>query len=239
MGLCREAVLVDISHDVPPFRVLMGQNYLRDAINSFPPGTIHLAVVDPGVGSPRRPVVVVGGDKASGHYFVGPDNGLFWPFARGGKVYELANAAFHRPTVSPTFHGRDIFAPTAAYLAMGVPPQDFGPPVTDLYRLSAPRVRHEGGAVVGEIVHVDSFGNLISNLGREELPEGEWGLMRISVGGRTIEGLHHTYSEAAPGKLLALIGSAGFLEIAMREGCAAAELKLEEGIGMPVVVEKS
>lgn len=237
LGLCPEARIVDVSHEVPAYRVLVGQALLRDAVPAFPAGTIHVAVVDPGVGGARRGLVVVGGERWSGHLFVGPDNGLLWPFARGGRVYELANPALRRPEVSPTFHGRDVFAPAAAHLANGVPPEQFGPEVLDPVRLQPPRVRHEGGAVVGEIVHVDGFGNLISNLGLEDLPPGDPGQLRVSVGGRTLLGVQRTYSAAAVGELVALIGSAGFLEIALREGSAARELRLEDGQGMPVVVE--
>lgn len=237
LGLCPEARIVDLSHEVPAYRILVGQALLRDAVPAFPAGTIHLAVVDPGVGGARRGLVVVGGERWAGHLFVGPDNGLLWPFTRGGRVYELENPELRRAVVAPTFHGRDVFAPAAAHLALGVPPERFGPEVADPVKLQPPRVRHEGGAVVGEIVHVDAFGNLISNLDLEDLPPGEPGALRVSVGGRTLQGVQRTYSAAPAGELLALIGSAGFLEVAVREGSAARTLGLEDGQGMPVVVE--
>jgi S-adenosylmethionine hydrolase len=238
LGLCPEARLVDLSHEIPAFQVLIGQALLRDAVATFPPGTIHVAVVDPGVGSARRPLLVVGGERAPGHLFVGPDNGLLWPFVRGGKVYELSNPALRRPEVSSTFHGRDIFAPAAAHQALGVPAEEFGHEVADPVRLQPPRVRHEGGAVVGEILYVDNFGNLISNLGAEELPPVELAKLKVAVGGRTLLHIRETYAEGAPGELMALIGSSRLLEVAVREGSAAALLAMEDPRGMPVVVEE-
>jgi len=238
LGVCPEARLVDLSHEVPAYRILVGQALLRDAVPAFPAGTIHVAVVDPGVGSARRGLVVVGGEKAPGQTFVGPDNGLLWPFMRGAKIYELTNPALRREPVSPTFHGRDIFAPAAGHLARGVPAAEFGPEVVDPVKLLPPRVRHEGGAIVGEIVHVDSFGNLISNLGIEDLPAVEPARLQVSVGGRTLGGLKRTFNEVPVGGMLALIGSAGFVEVAVREGHAARELKLEDGQGMPLVIEQ-
>jgi S-adenosyl-L-methionine hydrolase (adenosine-forming) len=237
LGLCPDARIVDVSHEVPPYRILVGQALLAEAVPAFPAGTIHVAVVDPGVGTARRGILIVSGEKAPGHLFVGPDNGLLWPFVRGARVYELANPGLRRASVSPTFHGRDVFAPAAAHLALGVPPEQFGPEVLDPVRLAPPRVRHEGDAVVGEIVHIDSFGNLVSNLGIEDLPPADRSVLKVSIGGRTLCGIKGSYGEVGAGCLLALFGSAGLLEIAVREGSAARELKLEEGQGMPVVVE--
>ncbi|HEY3445022.1 MAG TPA: SAM-dependent chlorinase/fluorinase [Myxococcales bacterium] len=238
LSMCPEARIVDISHEVPAYRILVGQALLLEAVPAFPPGTIHVAVVDPGVGTSRRGLVVQGGDKAPGQLFVGPDNGLLWPFARGGRAFELADPAYRRPDVSATFHGRDVFAPAAAHLALGVPPDRMGPEVAEPIKLAPAKVRHEGGAVVGEIVHVDSFGNLVSNLSREDLPPVPREQLRVAVGGRTLSGIQGTYGSVAVGTLMALVGSAGLLEIAVREGSAARELKLEDGQGMPVVVEQ-
>jgi S-adenosylmethionine hydrolase len=237
LGLCPDARLVDVSHEVPAFQILLAQTMLRDAVGAFPEGTIHLAVVDPGVGSARRPIVVSGGERAPGHLFVGPDNGLLWPFMRGGRVYELVEPALRRPTVSATFHGRDVFAPAAAHLALGVAPERFGPEVLDPVKLSPPRVRHEGGAVVGEVVFVDHFGNLVSNLALEDLPPVEHDLLKVAVGGKTLASIRPTYSHVPPGEIVAVIGSGGFLEIAVREDSAARRLQLDDPRGMPVVVE--
>lgn len=238
LSLCPDARIVDISHEVPPYRVLVGQALLLEAVAAFPPGTIHVAVVDPGVGTSRRGIVVTAGDKAPGQLLVGPDNGLLWPFVHGGTVHELADPAYRRPSVSSTFHGRDVFAPAAAHLALGVAPGKMGPEVVDPVKLSPAKVRREGGAVVGEVVHVDSFGNLVTNLSREDLPPAPREELEVSVGGRTLAGVQATYGSVPAGTLLALVGSAGLLEIAVREGSAARELKLEDGQGMPVVVER-
>ncbi len=237
LGLCPTAQIVDISHEVPPFRILVAQLMLRDAVGAFPPGSIHVGVVDPGVGTSRRLLLVVGGDKAPGHLFVGPDNGLLWPFVRGGRAFELAEPSLRRAVVSPTFHGRDIFAPAAAHLALGVPPERFGPEIVDPIKLQPPRVRREGGAVVGEVLFVDHFGNLVTNLDVEDLPPVERSQLQVSVGGRTLVPVRTTYAEIPAGGAVALIGSSGYLEVAMREGSAQRLLGLDDACGMPVVVE--
>ncbi len=237
LGICPDARLVDLSHEVPAFQVLVGQAMLREVVGAFPPGTIHVAVVDPGVGTARRPLLVVGGERAPGHLFVGPDNGLLWPFVRGGRAFELASPELRRAEVSDTFHGRDLFAPAAAHLARGVPPERFGPEVADPVKLQPPRVRHEGGAVVGEILHVDHFGNLISNLTVEDLPAVDRAMLKVSVAGRTLTGIQSTYANVGAGETLALVGSCGLLEVAVREGSAARAFGADDPRGMPVVVE--
>ncbi len=237
LGICPDAQLVDITHRIPQYDILVGQLFLRDAVPAFPQRTIHLAVVDPGVGTPRRPLVITGGSRAPGHFFVGPDNGLLWPFARDGEVYELVEPRFRRPAVSATFHGRDIFAPAAAHLALGVSPFEFGPRVTDPVRLAPPRVRMESGAIIGEILYADSFGNLISNIRADDLPSVDPARMRFAAGGRSIVGLSRTYGDGKPGDLLVLIGSSGRLEVAVREGSARVALGLEAPRGMPLVIE--
>jgi S-adenosylmethionine hydrolase len=237
LSLCPEARLVDLSHEVPAFQLTLGQLLLKDAAAVYPPGTIHLAVVDPGVGTARRALVVADGERAPGQLFVGPDNGLLWPFMRGARVHELTAAHLRRPTVSPTFHGRDVFAPAAAHLALGIPPEQFGPAVADPVKLSPPRVRREGGAIVGEVVFVDHFGNLVSNLDAEDLPPVDHSQLKVMVGGKTLLPLRSTYGDVPQGQLVAVIGSSGLLEIAQREGSAARALGLEDPRGMPVVVE--
>jgi S-adenosyl-L-methionine hydrolase (adenosine-forming) len=239
LEICPEAQLVDITHRIPQYDVLVGQIFLRDAIAAFPQRSIHLAVVDPGVGTARRPIVVAGGSRGPGHLFVGPDNGLLWPFARDGEVYELADTRFRRETVSATFHGRDIFAPAAAHLALGVAPSEFGPRVLDPVPLSPPRIRFESGALIGEILYADSFGNLISNIRADDLPPEGSGPIRFSVAGRSIVGLSRTYGDGSPGDLLVLVGSSGRIEVAVREGSARSVLSLDAPRGMPLVVERA
>ncbi len=237
LGLCPEACIVDISHEVPPFQIQMGQVLLRDAAAAFPPGTIHVAVVDPGVGSSRRPVLVAGGERAPDQFFIGPDNGLLWPFMRQARIYELANPQLRRATVAPTFHGRDIFAPAAAHLALGVAPEQFGPAIEEPVKLSGPRVRHEGGAVVGEVVFADHFGNLVTNLDVDDLPPVDRSQVKVMVGGKTLLPLRSSYADVAVGQLVAVVGSSGYVEVAQREGSAARALGLDDPRGMPVVLE--
>lgn len=229
LGICPEATLVDISHEIPPQDIRAGAFVLAGAAPYFPAGTIHLAVVDPGVGSDRRPVVV----QTARALYVGPDNGLFDRCLRAeGWVgaFELANAAFRRPEVSCTFHGRDVFAPAAAHLARGLDPRDLGPPVRDLVGLEIPDPIDRGDSVEGLVVHVDRFGNLITNLEPRHLPAEP--IVRIE--GRAVGGIVRAYADAPPGAPLAIWGSAGTLEISVRDGSACERFGV--GRGARVVV---
>jgi S-adenosyl-L-methionine hydrolase (adenosine-forming) len=224
------AHLVDLSHDVAPQDVRQAAYLLARARPYFPAGTVHLAVVDPGVGSARRLLLVV----ASRACFVGPDNGLFTPALDepGSQAFVLDQPAFWLPQVSQTFHGRDIFAPVAAHLAAGVTPAALGSLVSDPVRLVLPiPVRLPGGAVRGEVVYVDHFGNLITNIPAAWLEERTW---RCEIAGQTLPGISHSYAAAAPGALLALVSSGGTLEIAMRDGNAAG--RLPAGVGATVIL---
>lgn len=226
--------LVDVTHDVAAHDVTEGALALDAAVPYFPAGSIHLAVVDPGVGTDRRGLVVQT-DRA---VLVGPDNGLFTPFLDGSaawRAYELRAAEYRLASVSRTFHGRDVFAPAAAHLATGVTPDRFGPRVLDPLRLSWPTVRAVAGAVAGAVLHVDRFGNLVTSIRAETLEElGR--AARIRLGGRPLP-LVGTYGDLEPGQAGALIGSSGRLEVAVREGSAAARFKARRGT--PVVVSRS
>jgi S-adenosylmethionine hydrolase len=210
--------VVDIAHDIPRHDVAAGAYALATAAPWFPIGTIHIAVVDPGVGSARRGVVVVSG----GQTFVGPDNGLFALVAPNPDVaYEIAGLGFLAERISPTFHGRDVFAVTAAWLCNGADLVEIGPRVVLEGRLASGAGPH--------VVHVDSFGNLITNV-----PGGlALGARRIEVAGRAAQ-IRRTYADVAPGELVAYVGSGGTVEIAVREG-SAAELT-GAGRGAPVRV---
>jgi len=230
----RPVQLVDVTHDVAPHDVTEGALALDAAAPYFPPGSIHLAVVDPGVGTDRRGLVVQT-DRAM---LVGPDNGLFTPFLEQSArwdAYELRGAEYRLPSVSRTFHGRDVFAPAAAHLAIGVTPERFGPPVADPVRLSWPTVRAVAGAVAGSVLHVDRFGNLVTSIRAETLAE-LGGAPRIRLGGRPLT-LVGTYGDLEIGEAGALVGSSGRLEIAVREGSAAARFKARRGT--PLVVSRS
>lgn len=222
LRLAPEARLVDLSHCIAPQDLLAGAWVLRHAAAEFPPGTVHLAVIDPGVGSSRRPLVLASG----GYLWVGPDNGLF-SFALqipGWQAYEIRHPALRDPRLSATFHGRDLFAPAAAQLACGFPLAEVGPAVRDPVQLEECAPHLEGRELVGQVIHVDRFGNLTTNIPAATASWGEgW---RLQVGDQVLTRLCHTYAEAEPGALLALIGSAGLLEIAVNGGSAARRLRL-------------
>ena len=222
-------VLVDLTHEVPPQDIMSGALALADSLPFFPPGTIHLAVVDPGVGSKRRPIVV----KTAKSYFVGPDNGLFWPaFERWGgleKAWRITNQEFLRQPVSATFHGRDIFAPVAAHLSRGVRPEDFGPEIDDLEKLLIPRPLLEEKKILGEVVSVDTFGNLITNITSEILRSYDNEKLTVTIHGISICGLSAAYSDVPAGNALAIVGSSDRLEIACFRGSAAGHFDAARG----------
>lgn len=233
LGICPGARLVDLTHEVAPYCVREAALALESAAGFFPTGTVHLAVVDPGVGSGRRAI----GLCAAGRYFVGPDNGLF-TFAMTGRDWtavSLEAAAFRLPTLSQTFHGRDIFAPAAAHLATGIPLDRLGPPLADPMRLAWPTCRRDGDEVIGEVVGSDRFGNLLTTVTAEELgtlaPVID---LRVFLAGRALGRPASSYSEGEEGVLTAIIGSSGRLEIFVRNGSARA--LVGSGRGTPVRV---
>jgi S-adenosylmethionine hydrolase len=218
---------VDLTHEIAPQDVRQAAHVLARAAPYFPEATIHLAVVDPGVGSARRPLLVTT-ERAA---YVGPDNGIFSAALAepSAQAWELDQPRFWLPQVSRTFHGRDIFAPVAAYLANGVSPEQLGHPITDPIRLAVtePR-RHFVGGMSGEIVSIDRFGNLISNIPAAWVATGRW---HCRIGGHEAP-LLNTYAETISEALLGLIGSDNAVEIAVRNGNAAQQLGV--GIGTPI-----
>lgn len=238
LGICSDARLVDITHAVPPQSVRAGALVLPEYVPYYPPGSIHIAVVDPGVGSARRGVVIELTLAGARQYLVGPDNGLFAPItaqAAAFRAVELAEPRFWLPRVSSTFHGRDIFAPVAAHLACGVALDALGPPLNQLVQLELPTPRHEAGQIHGELIVIDHFGNCISNLRIEELAAlGEIATLRVRVGQHELGALRRTFADAAPGELLALISSSGRVEVAVRNGNAAHSLGLSLGASVEV-----
>jgi S-adenosylmethionine hydrolase len=214
LSLNPQAVIADITHEIPAQDVAAGAFTLLAAYDTFPAGTIHVAVVDPGVGSARRPIVVSAGE----HLFVGPDNGLFthiYDREPSFQAFHITASQHFRQPVSTTFHGRDIFAPSAAVLSTGVEPSSVGPRVTDPIRLTIP--------VEPAIIHIDRFGNLITNITR--LPEGA----RLWVNGTLISALRGFFGEESGADPFAIWGSAGFLEIAVNGGSAAEFLGARRG----------
>jgi S-adenosyl-L-methionine hydrolase (adenosine-forming) len=217
--------IVDISHGVPAFDLLAGALLLEACVPAFPRDTIHLAVVDPGVGSERRALCVV---DAVGRRLVAPDNGLLTPFLGPGAVaYQLADPSVIPPVRSATFDGRDLFAPVAAALALGLPPQRLGPVVTDPVRLAWPLADRSAGQVRGVTLSVDPFGNLLTSIREADLAGAE---VRVALcDGRPARWVR-TFADGQPGELLALVGSSGRVEVAVREGSAAAHLHRWRGV---------
>jgi len=228
LSMAPDARLVDITHGIAPQDVAGGAIALAQAASLFPPGTIHIAVVDPGVGGARADVVVA----ASGAFFIGPDNGVLSLAAAGPRqVYRIDATAFRREPVSPTFHGRDVFASTAGRLASGASPADAGPPQPSLVELDPPLVRQVGDRVEGRVTYVDRFGNLLTSVAADLV----WPGAQIEITGR--EGTFRpafgkTFADVAPGELVAYIGSSGLLEVGLRDGSAA--LSTGAGRGSPV-----
>lgn len=223
LSICHDARLVDLTHEIAPQDILGGQLALQSAVPFFPVGTVHLAVVDPGVGSARRALAV----RAAWQWFVGPDNGLlsFAFDAPGWSAVELTAEHYRLPRVSRTFHGRDVFAPVAAHLARGVKLEHLGPPVADPVRLEIPTARLVDGALAGEVIAADRFGNLITSLTEEGLGRlAGTGAVDIEVGSRRLGPVRSAYAEAEPGVPAAIIGSQGRLEIFVRGGSARAVL---------------
>lgn len=230
LGICPAARLVDISHDIPAQDIGRAAYVLARAAPYFPAGTIHLAIVDPGVGSDRRPLIV----QTTDAWFVGPDNGLF-TFALdapAARAWLPDRPEFWLPQVSRTFHGRDIFAPLAAHLACGIPAEQLGRPLPDPVRLAQPLpVRHPDGQITGRVVYTDRFGNLITDVPAAWVAGSRW---TVEVAGQRIMGLSTAYADVAPGALLALVSSGGTVEIAVREGSAAGRLGV--GVGTAVTL---
>ncbi len=233
LNICPDATLVDITHEVRPQAVRQAAYLLSTAISFFPTGSVHLVVVDPGVGSERRAIAV----QTERAIYVAPDNGVLSMALRQDTVRQavhLSEPRYRLAQISATFHGRDIFAPAAAHLAAGVALDDMGQPLLKRDLVTLPSFhpeRQPDGSWLGEILHIDRFGNLVTNF---RLSVGS---RRISVlvKGKRIEGLSRTFSDVPKGQLVAYIGSSGYLEIAVREGSAAGRLAAD--LGAPIKVE--
>lgn len=241
LSLCPEAILVDLCHETPAFNILGGSFLLQSAVRFFPAGTIHVAVVDPGVGGPRRPILA----RIGQHVFVAPDNGLLsYPMA-GGTVHSvraITASKYLLHPVSATFHGRDVFAPVAGHLAWGVPPEQLGPEISDAVRLAMPHPQQDAsGALRGVVLWVDRFGNCITNLTQEELgklAEVEGQRVQIRINGRPLGPLVGSFGEAGEGGRGAIIGSTGYLELFSNRGSLASERALRLGASICVEWER-
>lgn len=232
LSIAPQVMLVDITHQIRPQHVREAAYVLTTVLPYFPPGTVHVAIVDPGVGSARRPI----GVRIDGSYCVGPDNGLFTyaldAASQPVHCIHLDKPGYWRSEISSTFHGRDIFAPAAAHLANGLALEMLGSPIDDPVRFDVqPPRREPDGSLRGQVLHVDRFGNLLSNLPGDWLAGRVW---TVHIAGRQIIGPNQTYAEATPGQLVALVSSEATLELAVRDGSAAERLGVQAG--EPIVV---
>jgi hypothetical protein len=230
-----QCTLVDITHEVRPHDIQEGAFILANTYSYFPKGTIHLSIVDPEVGGMRKPILLV----TPKYFFVGPDNGLFTFIVQREKVKQvvvLAKKKYFLPKVSTTFHGRDIFAPVAAYLSLGIKPNAFGYQTSTLKKLRYQKPIIKEGKLSGEIFHIDTFGNLVSNIDEEKLSRFSKGCPFIIQIGRTmIHSLKKGYWEVKKGEKIALIGSGGFLEISVNKGNAQKVLKVKKGDPITII----
>lgn len=237
LGICPDAVLVDITHDIPPHDVLTATLELAASYRYFPLGTIFLVVVDPGVGSARRGIAA----ETPDFKFVAPDNGVLTSVLRETpprRVVELTERRYARPTVSRTFEGRDRFAPAAAWLAKGIELTALGRPAGSVLTIDIPAPESSSDTISGQVLRVDRFGNLVTNIDRKTFERiAQAGAIQIVVGDHPISRFVATYAEAVAGELCALFGSTDHVEIAVNAGSAAERLSL--GRGARVTVKKA
>jgi len=234
-----DVTIVDITHNITAFDLLDGALAIGSAYSYFPPKTIHVVVVDPGVGTERRPLLV----SAANQYFVAPDNGVLsvvYERESENLVVRHANAEhYYLQPVSKTFHGRDIFAPVAAWLSKNWQTASMGDEITDYKRFALPRPKEADGAVKGVILRADAFGNLITNFRQEDLPEAVFtnGAIQLQVGNQAVSRFVETFAQGNNSEPFAYLGSSGLLEIGVNKGSAARTLGLNRGT--PVVLTKS
>lgn len=233
LGINPQARIVDLSHQIPPQDVLHAAFFLAEAVPFFPPDVIHIVVVDPGVGTERHLLYV----EVGSHRLLGPDNGIWTLLAGEGvvrRVIQLTERRYWRPTVSATFHGRDVLAPVAAHLSLGLQPELLGSPAAQWVSLNPPAPVRESNHVTGQVVFVDRFGNLISNIPASALPPG--GPLQVTVAETAVGRWVRAYGEAQPGELIALVSSSNLVEIAMVQGNAARHLGVGRGAPIRVVL---
>jgi S-adenosylmethionine hydrolase len=237
LGICPEAELVDITHDIAPYAISEGAYSLAQTWRCFPKGTTHLAVVDPGVGSKRRAILA----EAEGHRFVAPDNGLLSFILRtvpDATVREISQNRFFRNPVSRTFHGRDVFAPVTAHLARGIVPNRFGNVISDTFIGDFSEVsQEESGIWLASVLKIDHFGNVVSNLDSGKFGRIATESFNLRIGHKTISTFRHTYAEAHPNEIFALFGSSGYIEISSNQSDAAKKLGIKAGSPMTLAIQ--
>jgi S-adenosylmethionine hydrolase len=233
-----EAQIVDITHQVAPFDLLDGALSIAAAYSYFPSHSIHVVIIDPGVGTERRPILVSG----QNHYFIAPDNGVLsgiYEKEHPVVVRHITSEHYFLQPVSKTFHGRDVFAPVAAWLSKNWQPGSMGEEITDFKKFAMPKPKEADGLLKGVVLKVDAFGNLITNLRAEDIPADAVGKgeVRLQVGSHPVTKFVPTFGNGAAGEAVSYIGSGGFLEIAINKGSASRTLGL--GRGTPVLLTKS
>lgn len=240
LDIIPEATIVDICHSVQAFDILDGALTIAQAYDYFPVGTVHVVVVDPGVGTARRPIIA----STERHHFVAPDNGvLSLMYAREERLHvrHISSTHYFLQPLCNTFHARDIFSPVAAYLAKGVDSLKFGEEVTDFVRFNAPRPKAaEGNSLRGVVLKVDRFGNLVTNITPEDAPAlfaEKTPAFKLTVGKRDVTSLRTAYAEGTPGEIFAIMGSMGYLEIAANRGSAGQQVGVGKGAEVALTVE--
>lgn len=236
LRICPEARTVDLSHEIQPWNISAASWIVSNSYPYFPKGSVHVGVVDPGVGSKRRFLLI----EAGGHFFIGPDNGIFsgiLTLNNGGEVraYELKESEYWLPDISNSFHARDVFAPVAAHFVAGVSIEKLGTEISldSLVHLPTREIKTKEGRLEGSVVYVDRFGNLITNIKRDLVKTASL----CQVGKRSIGRIGQTYGSAEQGAPIAFVGSHGFLEIAVSQG--RADEKLDAGVNTPVILFQS
>lgn len=240
LSINTKARIVDISHNIMAGSIIQAAGMIRETFPFFPEGTVHVVVVDPGVGSGRRLIAL----EAAGHIFVGPDNGIFWPVIMEFKrtmIVHLTEERYFSPHITPTFHGRDVFAPVAAHISLGIDPAKMGPVIKDPVKLSSPRPHKIANVLYGQVIRVDNFGNLITNISNADMENFlQQSKPIIQIGNLEIKKLDHIYSDVEKGEPLALIDSSNLLEIAVNLGRAAEYLGTDPGeiVGLAVKISR-
>lgn len=232
-----DVTIVDITHEVAPFDLLDGALAISSAYSYFPPRSIHVVIVDPGVGTERRPLLVSGQNQ----YFIAPDNGVLsgvFEKEQNFLVRHLTSEHYFLQPVSRTFHGRDVFAPVAGWLSKHWQPGSMGEEITDFKRFALPKPKEADGGLKGVVLKVDSFGNLMTNFRAEDLPSeaSEKGAVKLQVGAHPVSRLVPTFASGNAGEAVAFVGSSGYVEIAVNKGSASKTLGI--GRGTPVLLAK-
>lgn len=235
LSICPGAEIVDISHDVKPFAIEEGAYLLAQAYRFFPEKTVHVVVVDPGVGTARRPILM----EAAGQVFIAPDNGvLAMIYAREKhKIRLISNEKLFLKPVSRTFHGRDIFSPVGAHVAAGVTPARVGKTIDDYLQPAFQKPMRTGKRTwAGRILKIDHFGNIITNFHRDDFPDLERRDFHMTIGPHTIDVLAHNYAECGPDELFLIWGSSNYLEVSLAQASAVAKMKCETGAPAELII---